>query len=354
MRKAKTYLERTKRVLRPEMVRCLSCQTRLKRFATLSQRTIITLQGPIYLTHCGYRCPNPGCPTLSRVYRSAVADGLALPGFTFGLDLVVLVGQLKLGHHQTLDEVHRTLLDRLAPFKLTISRREIMYLFEAYGQLLRASQHCKTDPAFQDWLAQVQENGGLIISIDGVQPDRGNETLYLVRDVLSGRVLNAQNVTNSDTTAIKNLLQPVVGLGLPVIGAISDAQSSELLAIAQLWPTIPHQVCQFHYLKEAARPIFEQDRSVRAVMRKELGKQLRANRPTLERKLNQLKALPLPSEAEQLERTQLEILEDYQLGLQTALNLEGTLPFEYAGLAANTALGQIETSLAALSKKGAW
>jgi hypothetical protein len=27
--------------------------------------------------------------------------------------------------------------------------------------------------------------GGLILSIDGIQPDKGNETVYLVRDVLS-------------------------------------------------------------------------------------------------------------------------------------------------------------------------
>lgn len=36
------------------------------------------------------------------------ADGLALPGFTFGLDVVILVGHLRLSNHQTVDEVHQT------------------------------------------------------------------------------------------------------------------------------------------------------------------------------------------------------------------------------------------------------
>jgi hypothetical protein len=44
----------------------------------------------------------------------------------------------------------------------------------------------------------VQENGGVIVSIDGIQPEKGNETIYVVRDVLTARVLNAENVTTSD------------------------------------------------------------------------------------------------------------------------------------------------------------
>jgi hypothetical protein len=39
----------------------------------------------------------------------------ALPGFTYGLDIVLLVGRLRLGQHQTVDEVHQALLERLAP-----------------------------------------------------------------------------------------------------------------------------------------------------------------------------------------------------------------------------------------------
>jgi hypothetical protein len=66
----------------------------------------------------------------------------------------------------------------------------------------------------------------------------GNETLYLVRDVLTGRVLVAENVASSETEMMKQVLSPVVKLGLPVLGVISDAQHSERLAVAQLWPEV--------------------------------------------------------------------------------------------------------------------
>src|SRR5215207_2653388 len=132
MRRPKVFPQVTKRICRSEFTSCLTCGTRLRRYATLSERPIITLDGPIRLTHCGYRCPDPACLTAKRSYRSAAADALALPGFTFGLDIVVLVGHLRLALHHTLDQAHQVLQARLAPFEQTISRREVSYLFDAY------------------------------------------------------------------------------------------------------------------------------------------------------------------------------------------------------------------------------
>jgi hypothetical protein len=116
-----------------------------------------------------------GVPTpIVRQRRAATealsADALALPGFTFGLDIVILVGHLRLSKHLTLDEVHHFLQEQLTLQQATISRREILYLFEAYCSLLRAASQPSEDPEFQQWRAKVEANGGLIISIDGIQP----------------------------------------------------------------------------------------------------------------------------------------------------------------------------------------
>src|SRR5438067_1084364 len=218
-KQARVYRQVSRRYFRPEITGCPTCQSCLQRYATLSERTVITLDGPLKLIHRGYRCPNEQCATHRRSYRSAAADALALPGFTFGLDLVMLVGHRRLSKHQTLDEVYQGLLSRLAPFGMSISRREVLYLFDAYCSLLQAASAVAQD---KEWLAQVQANGGLIISIDGIQPEKGNETVYLVRDVLTGRVLTAANVTSSEKEVMKRVLEPVVALGVPVLGAISD------------------------------------------------------------------------------------------------------------------------------------
>lgn len=340
MKKARILPQFTRHFYRPEQSLCPECQRRLRRAVTLSERTIITLQGVIKVIHAGYRCPNPECPARCRTYRSTQADQLGLVGFTFGLDIVLLIGQLHLGLHQTIDETHREVLKRLEPLGVGISRREILYLFDAYCTLLRAGTEAKED---RQWLEQVKQNGGIIVSIDGIQPDKGNETVYLVRDALTGRVLAAENVTASETVVMKAILSQVKDVPVAVIGTISDAQESLLQALEQLWPEVPHQMCQFHALQDASRPAYEVDHKLKTAMRKRLQPRLKDVRQQIERRSKQAS----PAEAEQLA-----VLSDYALGVQTALHFDGTLPFDYPAVAAAEALDEVASSLENLQKKG--
>jgi hypothetical protein len=52
------------------------------------------------------------------------------------------------------------------------------------------------------------------------------------------------------------------------------------------------------------------------------------------------------------EAEQVAVLADYALGIQTAINLEGKQPFDYAGMAADFALIAIQRSLEEVKKKG--
>jgi hypothetical protein len=339
MKPARKFAQVSRRFYRPEQSHCPVCQRRLQRSVTLTERTVITLEEVIKLVHAGYRCPDTQCEGHQRTYRSVKADALALPWFTYGMDIVLLVGRLRLREHQTVDEVHEELLERLAPLGVRISRREILYLFEAYCTLLRASSEAKDD---LEWLAQVEKNGGIIVSVDGIQPEKGNETVYLVRDALTGRVLAAENVTSSETAVMKVLLAPVMTLGVKVLGTISDAQESELLAVQALWPDVPHQVCQFHVLRDASKTAFEADKQVKTAMRKRLQPKVREVRKQIKKHL----ATASPQEA-----TQLAVLDNYATGILTALNTDGLQPFKYATVEESLMLEEIEASLQHLCEK---
>jgi hypothetical protein len=132
--------------------------------------------------------------------------------------------------------------------------------------------------------AQLAEQGGVILALDGVQPDGGHEVLGVLRDVRSGEVLLARSLlsaTEGDLipllTEVRDALagpdpqHPVV----PILGVISDGQHSIRKAVAHALPGVPHQLCQFPYLREAARPLFEADRHAK----KELKKRVRGVRP---------------------------------------------------------------------------
>jgi hypothetical protein len=128
-----------------------------------------------------------------------------------------------------------------------------------------------------------------------------------------------------------------------VLGTITDAQESELQAVEQLWPDVPHQVCQFHALREASRPGFNVDRKIKTAMRKQLQPKVREVRKQIKEQIPEV----APDEA-----AQLSVLDDYALGVLTALNFDGTLPFKYPAVAAADALDEVEASLEQLEKRG--
>jgi hypothetical protein len=154
-------------------------------------------------------------------------------------------------------------------------------------------------------------------------------------------------VTSSETAVIKALLAPVVALAVErqvkVLGTITDAQESELKAVQELWPGVPHQVCQFHVLRDASQPAYAADKAVKTAMRKQLQPKGRAVRQQLTKQIPKA----TPKEAEQLA-----VLDEYASGIVTALNTDGLQPFTYATVEAAQALDEVEASEAVAGKKG--
>jgi hypothetical protein len=128
----------------------------------------------------------------------------------------------------------------------------------------------------------------VILALDGLQPDVGHEVLWVVRDCLSEEILLARPLlssTQGDITAllqeVKQLLEP---LKVPIQGLLSDGEETIRSAVAFVFPNIPHQLCQFHYLKDAIEPLYDADRHAKT----QLKKQLRGVRP-IERALEEQK-----------------------------------------------------------------
>jgi hypothetical protein len=190
---------------------------------------------------------------------------------------------------------------------------------------------------------QVEKHGGSSCPWTEFSRRKATRRSRLLRDALTGRVLVAEHVMMSETAVLKELLRPVVALGVRVLGTITDAQESERLSVEQLWPQVPHQVCQFHALRDASKPAFEADRKVKTAMRKQLQPKVRSVHKQLKR------AIPKGSLAE---AEQLSVLDDYTTGLLTALNRDGLAPFDFAAVQAAEDLDEIAASLERLEKKG--
>jgi hypothetical protein len=80
--------------------------------------------------------------------------------------------------------------------------------------------------------------------------------LWVVRDCLSGEVLLARSLLSGRAADLAPLLREAAeAVGVPVLGVISDGQTSVRRAVAEALPGVPHQLCQFHFRKRRVEAV---------------------------------------------------------------------------------------------------
>src|SRR5213076_2373559 len=290
-------------------------------------RTITTLEAIMRLTLQIRRCLNPACPQLRKPYRPEAAGRLALPKHAFGLDVLTCIGTQRYAHHHRVPTLHPALVAR----GLAVAPRTVTNLWERYDALVALSLQ---DTARLRRLTQPQ--GRVILALDGLQPDVGHEVLWVLRDCLSGEVLLARSLLSATHDDLAALLAEVRdALLVPITGVVSDGQGPIRKAVARTLPGVPHQLCHFHYLREAARPIYEADRHAK----KELKKRVRGVRP-------------IEWGVEGDDDLEAEVTRGYCLAVRSALTDDGRPPLVAAGLKLRDRLEAIDASLGRLEEKG--
>jgi hypothetical protein len=186
--------------------------------------------------------------------------------------------------------------------------------------------------------AQLQKQGRVILAIDGLQPDVGHEMLWVIRDCLSEEILLARPLLSSSqgdlTTLLTEVKDQLEQLAVPVKGVISDGQETIGSAVAFVFPKVPHQLCQFHYLKDAVDPLYDADRHAKT----QLKKYVRGVRP-LERAL------------EERSDPEADAIRGYCLAVRSSLTDDGRPPLDASGLKLHERLTQISESIAHVEEK---
>jgi hypothetical protein len=290
-------------------------------------RTLTTLEAVVRLTLQIRRCLNAHCPQFHKPYRPEAEGRLALPKHEFGLDVIAFVGTRRYAQHRSIPEIHQALVDH----GVAVAQRTVTNLLERYDELLSLTLQ-DTDRLHRI----TQPQGRVILALDGLQPDVGHEVLWVIRDCLSGDVLLAQSLLSASHTDLAALLRRVQqAVCVPIVAVVSDGQRSIRKAVQHALPTVPHQLCHFHYLREAAKPIYEADRHAK----KELKKRVRGVRP-IERQL------------ETRTDPEAEVIRGYCSAVRSALTDDGRPPLDAAGLKLQARLSAIASSLQRAEKRG--
>jgi hypothetical protein len=225
-----------------------------------------TLEGPVELICKLNHCPDPGCPGHWQTKSPEVEITIALPKWAIGWDVFCWIGHRRFFRHWSIPQIQGELKDT---YDIKLSADSLARYIRHYQIMLAARQE---DPAM---LRQhYQGVDALVLSIDGLQPEKGHETLYVVRELTRKRVWFAEPLISATADEVRRLIAQAKAwaerLGKKVTLWLSDRQDAFVTGIAAEFPDVPHRYCENHFLRDVAKPVLEVDSQAKVQMRKKV------------------------------------------------------------------------------------
>jgi hypothetical protein len=226
-------------------------------------RHVHTLKGPVELVCKLNHSPDPRCPGHTKTKSPEVEPTIAPPHWAIGWDVFCWIGHRRFSRHWAIPEIQAELLDA---YGIKLSDDAIGNYINRYQAMLMARQQ---DPdALRRQYESVDE---MILSIDGLQPEKGHETVYTVRELTQKRVWFAEALISATADEVRRLIQKAKewaeSLGKPVALWLSDRQDAFVTGIAAEFPDVPHRYCANHFLRDLAKPVLEADSHAKVQMR---------------------------------------------------------------------------------------
>jgi hypothetical protein len=322
---------------------------------------IFTLQGPVEVVCKLAHCSDRQCAAHAKTRSPYAETALTLPWWLIGWDVFCWVGHRRFARHWSVPQIRSELADT---YQIPLSADAIEDAVRRYQTMLAARQQAPQVVAAAYWNVAA-----LVLSIDGLQPEKGHETLYVVRELNAKRIWFAEALLSSSADEVRRLLIQArawaTRLGLPVHLWLSDKQDAFVTGIAAEFPGVPHRYCVNHFLRDLAKPMLEADSHAKVTMRRKVRGLRAIEREVLQQRrriagetpavapaptppappppANQLaKAVPVaadpPADAG-------EVVLDYCSAVRGILNDDQGGPFQPPGLRMAEALGDVRASL---------
>jgi len=213
-----------------------------------------------------------------------------MPRWCIGWDVLCWLGHRRFARHWSVPQLRLALKDT---HQIALSDDAIEHSIGLYQTMLAARQQ---DP---DRLAEAYRDiASLVLTIDGLPPEKGHETLSVVRELKRKRVWFAEPLLSSAEPEVRRLIalarQWAERLDKPVGVWMSDKQEAFVQAIGTEFPTTPHRSCHNHFLRDVAKPVLELDSQSKVKMRSKVRGLRTIERRVLEARRHTVALAPAP------------------------------------------------------------
>jgi hypothetical protein len=230
---------------------------------------------------------NKECAGHQDVVESAAEMSVAPPFWTIGWDVFAWMGHRRFARNWSVPQIRAELVDS---FGIAVSPDLIEDYLKRYQVMVAARE--SSAECLADAYRNVED---VVLTLDGLQPEKGHETLYVVRELRLKRVWFATPLLSSSASEVKQVLEQAAAwakrLGKPVRLWISDKQKAFVTGIAEVFPDVPHRYCANHFLRDLAKPVLERDSHAKVQMRR----RVRGLREVERRILDERRSGPEPS-----------------------------------------------------------
>jgi len=258
----------TIKIYEPEIKECPICGRFLCKKYNTEPRTVVRLHETIKAVEHVKQCKNKKCSNRGKPFRSAELQSMVLPHMRYGIDVIARAGELRFYDLMTLHEI----IEEFAKLGFKFSLGEISFLIDKFLGLTAGVQEEKIPE-----IRKNLEKKGFVLSVDGTISIKG-KTLYIFRDTVNNIVLYSEICEVNDTTHIETMLRHVVEkFGVP-LAIISDMQQSIIDSIKIVLPGVPHQFCQYHFLRNVGDALTKDLHQDLGKEMKKMGVQAEVNR----------------------------------------------------------------------------
>lgn len=224
--------------------RCPNCDRVLPVYQNDGRR-VQGLDTVFWMRRRDKRC-RPDCPGPRPIWYAPRDLRVVLPQRIYGLEVTLYVGEHHLLDAISLCQITRDLNQR----GVLIDQRHTGRVFRDFVALSHLARG--DDAAVR---ARLRAQGGIVLMCDGVQFDERSPVLYLVWDAISGEPLFGERKPYRSEADLVPLLERVRSMDVPVIGVVTDKEKGLVPAVARVFPEVPYQYCQTHFLKNCAKPL---------------------------------------------------------------------------------------------------
>jgi len=307
---------------------------------------IYTLEGPRELVCRLVKCPDPGCPGHHGTVSPERETAICLPRSILGWDVFCWIGHRRFSRHWSVPQIRGELQDS---YGIAVSEDAIEDAISRYQAIVAAREQ-----DLELLAAAYRDVDEVVLSIDGLQPEKGHETLYVVRELTQKRIWFGTALVSSSAAEVRQLIAQArewaERLGKKVRLWMSDKQDAFLSGVAAEFPGVPHRYCQNHFLRDVAKPVLEEDSHAKVRMRSKVRGLRAIERQVLQEQRAAAAAVPgsagdsLAAPAPPPDSDAAVVL-DYCTVVKGILNDDQGGPLHPPGLRMAEALGEVRQSL---------